>query len=447
MRTLRRLAFLLLLLPLLPTTHADCRVRNSKTVQKEQREAKRRLEQTRGKIRMNEQDLRRGVAQFESLSAEIGATDLRISALQKRVDSVSVRARAMADSVKVTQARVEALRKSYAEALRSIRRQRQLSSATAFIFSARSFTEARKRMRYLRELSSWEAEKADDLKEEAKVLSARKAELDSTRTRLRAGLKSLEVEKSKLVSARTESNILIDRLKHQGSRLERILRQQQAQAQRLDRELDRIIEEEARQAAEAERKRRIAEEKAAAARLAAENAAKMSKKGKKTTAKPKPAQTAPEPRKAVAPKATPAGPVASTFAQAKGRLPMPVSGPAMIVSDFGRHTHKDFSKVEVQNNGIDIETTPGSSALAVFPGTVSMIISMDGYHNVVLVRHGDYITVYAGIANLAVRKGETVEAGQSLGLLFSDPSDDRRTRLHFEVRHEKDKLNPAEWLR
>lgn len=126
---------------------------------------------------------------------------------------------------------------------------------------------------------------------------------------------------------------------------------------------------------------------------------------------------------------------------------MPVSGTAIIVSDFGRHTHKELSKVEVMNNGIDIETMPGASALAVYPGVVSMVIVMDGYHNVVLLRHGEYLTVYAGISELAVRKGQSVIAGQSLGTIYSDPADDGRTRLHFEVRHEKEKLNPAEWLR
>lgn len=94
-----------------------------------------------------------------------------------------------------------------------------------------------------------------------------------------------------------------------------------------------------------------------------------------------------------------------------------------------------------------IETTAGASAVAVYPGVVSMVIVMDGYNNVVLVRHGEYLTVYAGISDLNVRKGQTVSQGQALGRIYSDPADDNRTRLHFEVRHEKDKLNPAEWLR
>ena len=446
MRILRCLCVVLLLV-LLAATPAEARTtRNSKTVRKEQREAARRLEQTRGKIKMNEGDIRRGVARYESLGAEIATADTRITALSKTVDSVSARAKDMADSVKATQARVDLLKDSYAESLRSIRRQRQLSSSTAFIFSSRNFTEARKRLRYLRELSAWEAEKAGNLKKEAAILSARKAELDSTRTRLRNSLRQIEQQKEKLVSARTESDLLVGKLKRQGKRLEQVLKEQQAQAQRLDRELNRIIEEEARKAAEAERKR-IAAEKAAKEKAAKEAAAKNAteKKGKTDGEKPQPKKKeTPAPQ---TPRKTVTAPAASPLDKAKGKLPMPVTGPAVIVSGFGRHTHKDFSKVEVQNNGIDIETVAGASAQAVYPGVVTMIISMDGYHNVVLVRHGEYITVYAGIATLSVRKGQEVKAGQALGLLFSDPAAEGRTRLHFEVRREKEKLNPAEWLR
>lgn len=446
-----------LCLALLSAMPSEARTtRNSKTVRKEQRETARRMEQTRGKLRSNEGEIRRNLARYETLGAEIADADSKIVAISHKVDSVGARARNMADSVDATRTRVETLRNSYAESLRSIRRQRQLSSSTAFIFSSSSFAEARKRLRYLRELSRWEVEKSTNLKKEMAVLEHRKAELDSTRTRLRYSLRQLEGQKKRLVDARTESDLLVGKLKRQGRQLENVLAQQQAKARRLDEELNRIIEEEARQAAEAERKRLAAEKAAreAEARRRAEEqkkAAAEQKKGKskKTPVrKEEPAVVKETPKKATAeskPKLT--APAARSFAEARGKLPMPVSGPAVIVSDFGRHTHKDFSKVEVQNNGIDIETVAGASAEAVFPGVVSMIISMDGYHNVVLVRHGEYITVYAGLASLSVRKGQEVQAGQKLGLLFSDPAYDGRTRLHFEVRHEKQKLNPAEWLR
>ncbi|MDE6573748.1 MAG: M23 family metallopeptidase, partial [Muribaculaceae bacterium] len=118
-----------------------------------------------------------------------------------------------------------------------------------------------------------------------------------------------------------------------------------------------------------------------------------------------------------------------------------------IVGTFGRHSHEEYSKVEIQNNGLDFEAEAGANACSVFPGTVSMVIVMEGYRNVVLIRHGEYLTVYAGLETLNVRKGQQVEAGTVLGRMVTEQSDSSKSRLHFEIRHEKQKLNPAEWLR
>lgn len=82
-----------------------------------------------------------------------------------------------------------------------------------------------------------------------------------------------------------------------------------------------------------------------------------------------------------------------------------------------------------------------------FDGTVSYIFRMDGYQNVVMVRHGSYLTVYAHIDGLSVRKGDKVKAGQAIGSIFSDPTNSGRCTLHFEVRNEREKLNPLQWVR
>ena len=458
---------LLLCAPLLVAEGA--RPRTSKTVRKEQRENVERMRSTKGQIQSTAADIRRQLARYETLDAKVAESAREVRRLNRRVDSLSRETRRIADSVVRTEARIEALRKSLASSLRNIRRQRQTASSTAFIFSASSFEQARRRMRYLKELSSWESETARDLKKEAALLEVRKARLDSVRKVREADLAEVRARTRQLEQDRLESKDLVDKLKGQSRRLEEVLTEQQERARRLDDELNRIIEEEARKAAEEERRRQQAAEEERRRRQAAEEARlkkaredsiaaakeqkkknKKKKKDRTPVRKDEPSATTPvQPQKPV--QVTPVRPkdepVASDFASAKGRLPMPVSGPAVIVSDFGRHTHRQLSKVEVQNNGIDIETTAGASAVAVYPGVVSMVIVMDGYNNVVLVRHGEYLTVYAGISDLNVRKGQTVSQGQALGRIYSDPADDNRTRLHFEVRHEKDKLNPAEWLR
>ena len=136
-----------------------------------------------------------------------------------------------------------------------------------------------------------------------------------------------------------------------------------------------------------------------------------------------------------------------SFASNKGRLLFPVAGKYTITSQFGTYAHPDFAKVQLNNLGIDIEVPRGTASRAVFEGVVTSIFRTDGYHNVVILRHGEYLTVYAGIESLAVKKGDQVKAGQSLGTIFSDQKDGGRTKLHFEIRHEKQKLNPTEWVR
>ena len=104
-------------------------------------------------------------------------------------------------------------------------------------------------------------------------------------------------------------------------------------------------------------------------------------------------------------------------------------------------------KVETNNAGIDIEASKGASVKVVFDGEVSQIFKLAGYNNVIVVRHGDYVTVYANIALLNVKKGDKVKTGQSLGTLYIDKADGDRSVLHFELRKEKEKEDPELWLR
>ena len=465
---MKRLLAVVLTILTLAAGYAAAPKRTSKTVRQERAATSKKIDNTKRQIQTNIEDTRRELNRLTLLQGQISEQNARIAAMKRSADSVSRVSRLMADSVAATEARVETLRGSYASALRTIRSQRQTTSTTAFIFSSSSVSEAYRRIRYLRELGKWQTEKARALRSEAAKLEAAKERLDSARARLDVTIRSMESERVKLQENVTMASDLVASLKRQGSNLNKVLAQQQEQARKLDRELDRIIEEEMRKAAqEEEAKRKAAEEARAqqqeAERRAAEekkneekskkdkkdNKKKEKKKDKKGSTKDKPAETpAAKPTDPSAkPQPQPAAKPAGNFADQKGKLPSPVDVAATVTGTFGRHTHSEFSKVELVNNGIDFEAPSGASARAVFPGVVSMIIVMDGYQNVVLVRHGEYLTVYAGIEELSVRKGQEVAAGQILGRLYSDPADGYRTRLHFEVRHEKEKLNPADWLR
>ncbi len=240
------------------------------------------------------------------------------------------------------------------------------------------------------------------------------------------------------------------------------------EAARKERErLEREKKEREQQALKEQEARRQKELEAAKAKDKKEKEKSKDKDKDKNKQKPKPTPTpAPEPKPAPKPAPKPDNePVkeqkkqafvseaeaerrlTGSFESNKGRLLFPVAGRYTVISKFGTYEHPELSKVKLDNLGIDIEVPRATSARAVFEGTVSSIFRLDGYHNIVILRHGEYLTVYAGIDLLSVKKGDKVRSGQRLGTIYSDAADDGRSVLHFEIRHERQKLNPAEWVK
>ena len=85
-----------------------------------------------------------------------------------------------------------------------------------------------------------------------------------------------------------------------------------------------------------------------------------------------------------------------SFAGNKGRLPSPVDK-GSIISSFGEHPHAEFQNIKIKNNGIDIISAPGAQAKVIFDGEVSSVIFIANLNYVVIVRHGDYLTVYSNL--------------------------------------------------
>jgi septal ring factor EnvC (AmiA/AmiB activator) len=134
------------------------------------------------------------------------------------------------------------------------------------------------------------------------------------------------------------------------------------------------------------------------------------------------------------------------FASNRGKLPFPLKGAYKIVETFGINRYPDFPGIKLYSNGIEIETTPGNDATAVFNGTVMDILTLPGYDNSILLRHGDYITLYSNLGRIYVKKGDKVKTGQALGKIFTNELKGNSTSLHFEIFKNQTNLNPALWL-
>jgi septal ring factor EnvC (AmiA/AmiB activator) len=132
------------------------------------------------------------------------------------------------------------------------------------------------------------------------------------------------------------------------------------------------------------------------------------------------------------------------FTAQQGKLPWPLEK-GVISSEYGEHNHPDLKGIKVKNNGINIVTGLNSKARAVFDGEVTRVMVVPNFNNVVIIRHGEYLSVYSNLDNVFVTKGSKVSTGQEIGTLFA-PVEKQKSELHFEIWKGKNQLNPAKWI-
>ena len=422
--------------------------RTADKIKKEQTAAQRRITETTDRLNTTGAALKRQLNSLNSLNADIRQQDETVSRLRNRIDSIGGAITATSDSITILETRLEDMRKAYANALRRMQPSAGYMNALAFIFSSKSFSEAYSRLRYLNRFSEWRQRRAADIQNAIEDVSQQRQHLTGLRHNQDKAYRQAEEARRKLAQQQGESEQMVQNLRKQDSQLRAELARQKKQAQALDRELDRLI------AAEQER---IARQEAERKRQSAKNTQKGSSKNntaKSGSASSDNADASEASASAIASAraetrtaAEVSEALSGTFAQNKGKLLFPVSGRYKIVRQFGRQPHPTQRHVMTDNSGIDIEIPSGTTARAVFDGTVSAIFRQDGFHTIIMLRHGKYLTVYAGLATSAVRQGQKVKAGQPLGTIYSDAADDNRTILHFEVRDERQKLNPTAWVR
>ena len=135
--------------------------------------------------------------------------------------------------------------------------------------------------------------------------------------------------------------------------------------------------------------------------------------------------------------------MSTDFAKNKGKLPWPVEQ-GFVSEKFGVNVHPVFKQVKLSNDGITITTSKNANVRSVFGGVVTEIMFIPGYNNVVIIRHGSYLTVYSNLVEVSVKKGDNVKTKQVIGKLSANEKSN--STLNFQVWKDKDKLNPQLWL-
>ncbi|NLZ94246.1 MAG: peptidoglycan DD-metalloendopeptidase family protein [Bacteroidales bacterium] len=331
----------------------------------------------------------------------------------------------------------------YANAIKSVMHKRQSENKLFFILSGKTLGETLRRMQYLKQYSKVQKSQADEIKEKNAELALRKEEVQKAKEERRKTLIDIRNEQTKLIAEERNRKSEVDEAQGKQKELQSELQDKQKQANRLNAEIEKLIAEEV---ARQERERRLAEERRREReeqqRLAEEK--KRKERGEAEPDKKTPITKPTEKEEPLIAEAETFN-LSKNFIANKGVLPMPVTGPATIVSSFGVHKHTEWN-VSTNSSGIDIQAQRNSDIRSIFDGKVSRIIAFPGYNNCVILRHGDYYTFYANIINVYVKKGQKVKTGEALGKIYTD-SDTGIASMHFQLWKQTTKLDPAPWLK
>jgi len=275
-----------------------------------------------------------------------------------------------------------------------------------FIFASEDINQAYKRLKYIQQYSEYRKGQAIEIVKTQKELTQKISSLKLTNEE-KTVLVSLEKqEQQNLAIEKAEQENIVQQLQGKEQELKKRLKKKEQAKRKLQKAIQRIIEAEIRKAREAAKK------------------AGNITKGFPMT---------PEALK-----------LSNSFATNKGKLPWPVKQ-GVITAQFGKHPHPVLDGIIINNNGIDISTTKGATSRAIFAGVVSSVAIIPGEGKVVMVRHGEYLTVYSYMSEVFVSKGDKIELKQDLGVLV-DEAGKSKTQVHLEIWKGMTKLNPKYWI-
>ena len=349
------------------------------------------------------------LSDLQLITAQIRARREAISLLDKEVTQIERQQKNIGNEIAQLEKELDKKRENYAKAMRSIYSKRSGYDKIIFILSASSLNQTYRRMRYLREYSSWRKLQAVEIVSRQQELERKRQELQKSKEEKEALIAERRGETAKLQAQEEDQKTIVAQLKKEEKAIRAELQQRKKQADALNRQIEKLIAEDTKESV-----------KKANVKADTKGGYAMTKVEKE---------------------------LSDDFAKNKGRLPFPLSGSYLIVGHFGPQQHPQLKYVKIDNKGIDIQTKPGTDARAVFTGTVTKVVVIPGYStHSVIVRHGNYLTVYSNLSSVYVKTGDAVSTRQALGKIASDASDGNRTVLNFQIWKETTKQDPELWL-
>ena len=390
-KTLNILVFCLLSLFLCPCFAAD----NVKDLQKKQKKLQEDIEQTNKMLKQTKKEEKATVNKLQLIGQNIKSQKKLIRTLDNEILALNAEMNALGATRDSLQKVLLGYKADYAQMVRETHYAQLQQSPLLFLLSSDSFQQLARRARYLQEFAHYR-------QEQVRRIENTQAQIDTQNDLLKANkheklvvLDTRKREQDKLVRDEKKQKNMLNQLKSKEKDLNKQLKQQQRRVAELNKKIDDIVR-------------------------------KQADKASKTTMT-KEQQL-----------------LAGGFEKNKGRLPWPVEK-GMISGHYGKQQHPVYEHVVMDNKGVYIQTTAGTKARAVYAGEVTSCFLVANTY-AVIVQHGNYRTVYSNLSKLNVKQGDKVETKQTIGTIFTDPEQDQKTELYFQVYRDRDILNPELWI-
>jgi murein hydrolase activator len=350
------------------------------------------------------------VGQLNAVNKQLQTRITFIRTLSNEVTLINREIKETESAIEALESDLKNLKEEYAGMVYTSSKLNSGLTMTAFVFSSGTFRQFYMRLKYLKQYSDARKKQVALINEKTVELAYQKDLLEDKKKEKQVVLTKEQEQKQKLDKEKREKQGIVNNLSKQEQDLRKKIAAAKKQQENLNSMIKRIIEEEIR-LAEAEAKK------------------------KNSTASKSSGSSIPLTPEAAA--------LSSSFAGNKGRLPWPVET-GFVTKKFGTHPHPTLKGITEDNDGVDIQTTPNSSVRAVFDGEVTKIFTLPGYGGTIVVKHGEYYTMYSKLKVVSVKSGDKVKAKQVLGQVYTNK--EGVAEVHFETWKGLQPMNPSSWL-
>lgn len=335
------------------------------------------------------------LGELKLLNRQIGSREKVVRSLRGELNYLDRSIKNNEKEVELLKKEIKGLKDDYADMIYKASLTNNSYHKTQYILASKDFNQAYKRLKYLQQYGQFRREQAGLIQSKSTELQEEVGQLESAKDEQKILLVERQKEVANLNNVKKSQSKIVSELSSKERQLRKELRDKKKVYDRIENEINKLL------------------------RAAMEDGGGMI--------------LTPEMKI-----------VSNDFTQNKGRLPWPVEH-GIITEKFGKHKHPVLKKVMVDNPGVNLTTEKGEFIRAVFKGTVKNIFQVPGANSAIIIQHGEYFTVYQGLVDVRVKKGDEVSIKQILGKAFAG-NDDNSSKLHFQVYKGTNKLDPEMWL-